>query len=364
MLHSSARTGRLDATTSVAPSGSAAATSRATRASIASPCSSSTASIAARACASARCHSCSHGEIGAGKPSRSATAESSASASTANRSDAARVGSSHPPSASTSTCAIEGPSQEVAILLVSGAPTRTTRSGRWSSANAGARRSASYVEIANGGTRNCEIGSARTGQPAHSAKRAAEGGDTPAPHPATSNPRGCARTRSATRSTSAAAGARVAGVLTVHGRPSDRPGASTERAPVGTSGSRNGRFKCTGPAGGPSDSATATRERTPNDTRAGLVDRRSGIAEPPNRLTEQMHLVDRLTRAGVTKLRRTVCRTHDQRDARVRRLDHRRVEVRGCRSRGAQHHDRAAAPEREPERPERGRALVEHDLHA
>ena len=65
------------------------------------------------------------------------------------------------------------------------------------------------------------------------------------------------RTSSASRATSAGAGARVAGVDTVHGRPSGRPGASTSGEPVGTSGSRNGRFKCTGPAGGPSDSATA-----------------------------------------------------------------------------------------------------------
>ena len=107
----------------------------------------------------------------------------------------------------------------------------------------------------------------------------------------------------------------------------------------------------------------ATRERTPDDTHLGFVDRRSGIAEPPNRSTEQVRLVDRLARAGVTELRRPVGRAHDQRDARVRRLDHRRVEVRGCRPRSAQHHHRASAPEGEAERPERGRALVEHDLH-
>ena len=49
MHHSSARTGRLDATTSVAPSGNAAVTSRATRPSNAAPGASSTRSIASRA---------------------------------------------------------------------------------------------------------------------------------------------------------------------------------------------------------------------------------------------------------------------------------------------------------------------------
>ena len=51
-------------------------------------------------------------------------------------------------------------------------------------------------------------------------------------------------------------GARTPGARAVHGRPSERPGASTSGEPVGTSGSRNGRLQCTGPAGGPSASAT------------------------------------------------------------------------------------------------------------
>ena len=52
-------------------------------------------------------------------------------------------------------------------------------------------------------------------------------------------------------------GARSPGACAVHGRPSDRPGASTSGAPVGTNGSRNGRFRCTGPGGGPTATPAA-----------------------------------------------------------------------------------------------------------
>ena len=57
-----------------------------------------------------------------------------------------------------------------------------------------------------------------------------------------------------------------------HGAPSARPGASTSGAPVGTSGSRNARFRCTGPGGVPSVSATradaSARQRAPLPARS------------------------------------------------------------------------------------------------
>ena len=53
-----------------------------------------------------------------------------------------------------------------------------------------------------------------------------------------------------------------------------RPGASTSGAPVGRSGSRNGRLRCTGPAGGPSVSATARHASARHaDSGARHVDR-------------------------------------------------------------------------------------------
>ena len=110
------------------------------------------------------------------------------------RSLTACSGSSHTASGSTSTCATPAPSHAVAILLVSGAPTRTTSSETCSSAKPGARSNASYAEIAFGPSRNPEMGSASTGHPADSAKRIAVAAETRAPQPATSNRRGCERT--------------------------------------------------------------------------------------------------------------------------------------------------------------------------
>ena len=98
----------------------------------------------------------------------------------------------------------------------------------------GTRSSASYVEIACGPVRRCEIGSASTGQPAAAAKRVAVVGRRRPRPAATSRPRGCARTSAASRATSAARGARRRGASRVHGAPSARPGASTSGAPVGT----------------------------------------------------------------------------------------------------------------------------------
>ena len=107
------------------------------------------------------------------------------------------------------------------------------------------------------GTRRSDSGSASTGHPATSAKRNTVDGLTPAPQPATTSPRGRSATRWASASSTSTDGARTPGALAVHGRSSERPGASTSSSPVGTSGSRNGRFRCTGPATGPSAAPTA-----------------------------------------------------------------------------------------------------------
>ena len=60
-------------------------------------------------------------------------------------------------------------------------------------------------------------------------------------------------------------------------RPAARPGASTNGAPVGTSGSRNGRLRWTGPAGTPVATATAKASiasATAADPAPRITDRR------------------------------------------------------------------------------------------
>ena len=105
---------------------------------------------------------------------------------------------------------------------------------------------------------------------------------------------------------------------TVHGRPSARPGASTSGSPVGTSGSRNARLRCTGPAGGPAASATAraaTARHAGRVPRAGPILGRPDLAEPPDGVAVELQLVDGLARARVAELGRPVRGAHDQRDA-------------------------------------------------
>ncbi len=148
-------------------------------------------------------------------------------------------------------------SQALATLLVTGAPTRTTRSGEYACAKPSTRSSASYVDTAFRPVRSPDSGSAIRGQPAARANASATPGSTPAPHPATTRPRGCARTSAAKRAASAAAGSRCAGDVRIQGAPPARPGVSNRSAPVGTSGSRKGRLRCTGPAGGPDAYAAA-----------------------------------------------------------------------------------------------------------
>ena len=86
----------------------------------------------------------------------------------------------------------------------------------------------------------------------------------------------------------------------------------------------------------------AARERTPGRRRrrASSVGR-PGIAEPTHRVAVEVRLVDRLARAGVAQLGRAIGGAHDQRNARVRRLHDRGMEVRGRGTRRAQHHRRA-----------------------
>ena len=96
-----------------------------------------------------------------------------------------------------------------------------------------------------------------------------------------------ARARRARCTVAVSAGRGVVAVA-VHGAPSGRPGASTSAAPVGTSGSRNGRLRCTGPAGGPWAAANARHAIARHVAPApSIAVRRSGIAEPAHGVAVQ-----------------------------------------------------------------------------
>ena len=222
---------------------------------------------------------------------RRPTSPSSSSAS-AHHAAADRVrGSSHAPSGSTSTWAMSAAShaswpcwsaaRRRGPRRRGGAPPRTRVAQQRVVGRHRARA-----------PRSPEIGSASTGQPAASAKRMSVAArpprpirrPRPAPVSATS-----ARGRRACRRS----GARTPGARAVHGRPSDRPGASTSGSPLGTSGSRNGRLRCTGPAGGPDAVADrARRELPPLGARAGAILGHAGIENqrtaPPYRFTWSM----------------------------------------------------------------------------
>ena len=125
-----------------------------------------------------------------------------------------------------------------------------------------------------------------------------------------------------------------------------------------TSGSRNGRLRCTGPVSRRREHPL--RQRSPRCP-VGLVGN-SGVVEPAHRSAVQVELVDRLRRADAPQLRGAVGRGDDHRDVAEPRLDHGRMEVRRCRAAGAQQHRRHAV-ESQSECDECGDPLVVHHVH-
>ena len=93
----------------------------------------------------------------------------------------------------------------------------------------------------------------------------------------------------------------------------------------------------------------------PRGRRRVVVD----LEVPLGRAAEQLDLIDRLPGADVAQLRRAVGGEHDQRHARLVGLDHRRRVVRGCGAGGAGQRGRHAGRLRQPQREERGAALVQ-----
>ena len=354
-----------------APSGSAAARSRATTPFERLPSASSSTRVdrGARACVPLASQASSQSRP-ACRPSTASTRARRATPRRRRRRArvAARRGSSQAPSGSTTTCATSGSSHAVATLLVSGAPTRTTRSGRCAPANASTRSSASYVEIACGPARSPEIGSASTGQPARGRERVPRSrGDVRAPardeHAARvrAHERREARRPSRHRRRDAARSCSRSTVRPSAGRARRRAARRSARAARGTAGSG----APVRPAARAPRRPRGTRARARSRPRPAIVGGRAGIAEPPHRVAVQLRLVDRLTRAGVAQLGRPVGGAHDQRHARVRASITAGMEVRGRRARrAAARSPGGRVASADPERAERGRALVEHDVHA
>ena len=209
------------------------------------------------------------------------------------------------------------------------------------------------------------MGSASTGQPADAANRAALAGLTSAPQPATSRPRGWARTSSARRVTSCRSWR-----ARRDARDRPRPAFGSTRSVDQRRARREQRLAKReiemNRAGRFADRLrdAAAREGPPRHPRARLVGGRTGIAIPADGAAEEVGLVDRLARADVLQLGRTVSRAHDERNPARTTLRPPRDGSwpRPCRR--AQHHGRATARETQSERTKRRRAFVENDVHA
>ncbi len=90
---------------------------------------------------------------------------------------------------------------------------------------------------------------------------------------------------------------------------------------------------------------------------AGLV--HAHLEEPLGRPAEQLQLVDRLSGAVLAQLRRSVGGEHQQRHARLARLDHARQQLCRGRARRARHRNRQPRRLRQSEREEARAALVD-----
>jgi hypothetical protein len=103
---------------------------------------------------------------------------------------------------------------------------------------------------------------------------------------------------------------------------------------------------------------------------APVADRRrvvlgdTDLAEPPDGVTVELHLVDGLVRCGVPQLRWPVGGEDDERHPPAVGLDHRGEEVRGRGARRAHHRGGTTAAAGEPQREERRGALVDADVDA
>ena len=247
-------------------------------------------------------------------------------------------------------------------------PTRSSRPGgvcggeapRRAAARRSARRRASGRA---GPQRTPEVGSASSGQPQAAASRAAGSATSSTVGPQTIAPRGVGG--DAGGELLDVVGVGRGGVLAQLG-----PGTAVRAAlPVGgverlglgreRLAQREVEVHRAGPlaGGGP---VGAAGERAVMDRRlaAGLVG--ADLDEPLDRAPVELQLVDRLAGADLAQLGRAVGGEHDQGHARLQRLDHGGMQVRGRRTRGAGDGDGPARRLGHAEREEAGAALVEH----
>ena len=137
----------------------------------------------------------------------------------------------------------------------------------------------------------------------------------------------------------------------------DRIPATARRAPAARAA---GMLRCTGPGGSPSAVQYA---RQASDlihrSRSGPASAEVGLEEPPDRVSEQLQLVDRLPGADLAQLRRPVGGEDDQRHPRLVGLDHGGQQVGGSGPGGARDDDRSPRGLRRAEREESGAALVD-----
>ena len=148
--------------------------------------------------------------------------------------------------------------------------------------------------------------------------------------PATTTPRPAAPVICASVAAPARASP-VAGARTTHGRPSARPPSarSPSSGSSSTSGSRSGKFSCTGP-GRPLERSphgpAGQRADPPQALGRRLAD--VDLHEPLRDVAVELELVDRLAGADLAQLRRAVGGQDDERHARLARLDDGRQVVR------------------------------------
>ena len=314
------RTGWLDPHHSRAPSGSAAARSRASRGSVRSSSSSSTASTARRAAWSARCQRSS-------QPS-SEPAPPGVPVEPDGRRDvgggALRVGP-----AAGSLRDHHVPARR------SGARRAVTEEGELRAGQPGPARRDDQV----GPVLPDELRRRRAGTGRRTARRARGGRRTRARRAPASPPARPARPGPARRSRRRRRPPRRVRSTAARARRASRPGPgngstaarrgarravlATRSSPPGTSGSRKGRLRWTGP-GRPPTRARRVRpglagQRAPVAGRARPGLGQAGLAEPAHRGAVQLDLVDGLVGADPPQLRRPVGGEHDQRHAPTRR---------------------------------------------
>ncbi len=242
-------------------------------------------------------------------------------------------------------------------LDVGRAPTRSTTSGgACPSQPAAARGSAAEITRLRSWppARAPESGSARMGNPQAAAQAAAAAGRAGSScGPRTSRPRRPA-TRAARRSTASGVG---------RSRPGRTVGGAAEgagRGPVGTSGSRKRRLRCTGPGG--DSRAAVTRRAARAAARPGAAMARGGrlqVVGPLDRRSVDAGLVDRLGGADPLEIGRPVGGDEDERDPAVAGFHRSGQELGGRRPRGAHRHRREAGGPGDAEGEEGRGALVE-----